>query len=64
MNGKVGVWDIPVSYEWLNGGPMRQELTVHATSKSPITIQMLQVNIWVPLLRSMMTTSIRSSDLL
>ena len=42
MNGKVGVWNIPVSYEWLNGGPMRQELTVHATSKSPITIQMLQ----------------------
>lgn len=42
MNGKVGVWNIPVSYEWLNGGPLRQELTVHATSKSPITIQMLQ----------------------
>lgn len=42
MNGKVGVWNIPVSYEWLNGGPMRQELTVHATGKSPITIQMLQ----------------------
>ncbi len=42
MNAKVGVWNIPVSYEWLNGGPMRQELTVHATSKSPITIQMLQ----------------------
>lgn len=39
---KIGVWNIPVSYEWLNGGPMRQELTVHATSKSPITIQMLQ----------------------
>lgn len=42
MNGKVGVWNIPVSYEWLNGGPLRQELTVHATGKSPITIQMLQ----------------------
>ncbi len=42
MNNKFGVWNIPVSYEWLNGGPMRQELTVHATSKSPITIQMLQ----------------------
>ncbi len=42
MNAKYGVWNIPVSYEWLNGGPMRQELTVHATSKSPITIQMLQ----------------------
>lgn len=42
MNSRHGVWNIPVSYEWLNGGPMRQELTVHATSKSPITIQMLQ----------------------
>lgn len=42
MNGKVGVWNIPCSYEWLNGGPTRQELTVHATSKSPISIQMLQ----------------------
>lgn len=37
-----GIWNIPVSYEWINGGPDRQELTVHATSKSPITIQMLQ----------------------
>ncbi|MDE6692435.1 MAG: hypothetical protein K2K05_03535 [Muribaculaceae bacterium] len=42
MNTRHGVWNIPVSYEWLNGGRMRQELTVHATSKSPITIQMLQ----------------------
>ncbi len=42
MNTRYGVWNIPVSYEWLNGGPMRQELTVHATSKSPITIQMIQ----------------------
>lgn len=41
-NSKYGVWNIPVSYEWINGGPDRQELTVHATSKSPITIQMLQ----------------------
>lgn len=41
-NNLMGVWNIPCSYEWLNGGPMRQELTVHATSKSPITIQMLQ----------------------
>ncbi|MBQ7869404.1 MAG: hypothetical protein IJ355_03615 [Prevotella sp.] len=42
MNTKYGVWNIPCSYEWMNGGPMKQELTVHATSKSPITIQMLQ----------------------
>lgn len=37
-----GLWNIPVSYEWINGGAERQELMVHATSKSPITIQMLQ----------------------
>lgn len=42
MNINSGVWNIPCSHEWLNGGPMRQELTVHATSKSPITIQMIQ----------------------
>lgn len=42
MNYTTGVWNIPCSHEWLNGGPMRQELTVHATSKSPITIQMIQ----------------------
>lgn len=42
MNNVMGVWNIPCSHEWLNGGPMRQELTVHATSKSPISIQMIQ----------------------
>ena len=41
-NNYYGLYNIPVSYEWLNGGCERQELTVHATSKSPITIQMLQ----------------------
>lgn len=41
-NGYYGLFNIPVSYEWINGGVERQELTVHATSKSPITIQMLQ----------------------
>lgn len=41
-NNYYGLYDIPVSYEWINGGCERQELTVHATSKSPITIQMLQ----------------------
>ena len=42
MNDKYGVWNIACSHEWANGGPMKQELTVHATSKSPISIQMLQ----------------------
>ncbi len=41
-DGYFGIWNIPVSYEWLNGGSERQELTVHATSKSPISIMMLQ----------------------
>lgn len=41
-NNYYGIYNIPVSYEWINGGCERQELTVHATSKSPITIQMLQ----------------------
>lgn len=42
MSENTGVWNIACSHEWVNGGPMKQELTVHATSKSPITIQMLQ----------------------
>lgn len=41
-NNEIGIWNIPCSYEWMPGGPMKQELTVHATGKSPITIQMLQ----------------------
>lgn len=41
MNANTGVWNIPCSREWMTGGPMKQELTVHATGKSPITIQML-----------------------
>lgn len=40
--GYWGLWNIPCSAEWMPGGPMKQELTVHATGKSPITIQMLQ----------------------
>ena len=41
-NGYYGIWNIPCSAEWYPGGPMKQELTAHATGKSPITIQMLQ----------------------
>lgn len=41
-NGYYGLWNIPCSQEWMPGGPMKQELTVHATGKSPISIQMLQ----------------------
>lgn len=39
---KIGVWNIACSHEWLNGGPTRQELTVHADTKSELTIQMIQ----------------------
>ena len=42
MNNNTGVWNIACSHEWINGGPMKQELTVHATSKSPISIMMIQ----------------------
>ena len=42
MSDGIGVWNIPCSYEWMPGGPTKQELTVHATKVSPITIQMLQ----------------------
>lgn len=41
-NNQIGLWNIACSHEWMPGGPMKQELTVHATGKSPITIQMLQ----------------------
>lgn len=41
-NNSIGFWNIACSHEWMPGGPMKQELTVHATGKSPITIQMLQ----------------------
>lgn len=41
-SSKYGVWNIPCSHEWLNGGPTRQELTVHADTKSELTIQMIQ----------------------
>ncbi len=42
MSGTEGVWAIPVSNEYMNGGPMKQELTVHTTSKTPLVLQMLQ----------------------
>ena len=31
MGDNVGIWSISPTEEWLNGGPMRQDLTVHAT---------------------------------
>ncbi len=42
MSDNSGIWAIPVSAEYVNGGPMRQELTVHTTTKTPLVLQMLQ----------------------
>lgn len=42
LSANAGVWAIPVSHEYVNGGPMKQELTVHATNKTPLVLQMLQ----------------------
>lgn len=42
MSNTNGLWAIPVSNEYMNGGPMKQELTVHATGKTPLVLQMLQ----------------------
>lgn len=40
--GSEGVWVISASDEYLNGGPMKQELMVHATNKTPLILKMLQ----------------------
>ncbi|MFG6687095.1 polysaccharide lyase family protein [Mariniflexile sp. HNIBRBA6329] len=42
MSNNEGVWAIAASNEYTNGGPMKQELTVHATNKTPLVLQMLQ----------------------
>lgn len=39
MGDHVGLWMITPSLEWLNGGPMRQDLTVHATNTTPIALR-------------------------
>lgn len=39
MGNNIGVWTIAPSVEWLNGGPMRQDLTVHATETTPIMLR-------------------------
>jgi len=38
----LGFWNIPCAKEWINGGPLRQELMVHTTNKTPLTLQMIQ----------------------
>lgn len=39
MGDHIGLWSISPSMEWLNGGPMRQDLTVHATDATPIVLR-------------------------
>lgn len=41
MSSNMGFWSIPVSPEYINGGPMRQELMVHSDTKSTLVLQML-----------------------
>ena len=36
MGDGIGAWLISPSVEWVNGGPQKQELTVHATDTTPI----------------------------
>ena len=42
MGDTIGVWVISASDEYLNGGPMKQELMVHATNKTPLVLKMFQ----------------------
>ncbi|NLW55507.1 MAG: hypothetical protein GX050_02605, partial [Firmicutes bacterium] len=37
-----GVWAISASDEYLNGGPLKQELMVHATDTTPLLLKMFQ----------------------
>ena len=41
-NNYTGIWVIPCSPEYINGGPMRQELTVHAATDAQILLMMMQ----------------------
>ncbi len=42
MGDTVGVWIISASDEYCNGGPMKQELMVEATTKTPLILEMFQ----------------------
>lgn len=42
MGDGVGAWLITPSFEWVNGGVGKQELTVHGDVKSPLILQMFQ----------------------
>lgn len=42
MGEDVGAWLITPSFDWVNGGVNKQELTVHGDDKSPLILQMFQ----------------------
>ena len=42
MSDHIGVWAIGCSMEYVNGGAMRQDLTVHSDIKSTLLLQMFQ----------------------
>lgn len=42
MGDNVGAWLITPSFEWVNGGVGKQELTVHGDNRSPLILQMFQ----------------------
>lgn len=42
MSDHIGVWAIGCSMEYVNGGPLRQDLTVHSDIKSTLLLQMFQ----------------------
>ena len=42
MGDNVGAWLITPSFEWVNGGVNKQELTVHGDVRSPLILQMWQ----------------------
>lgn len=42
MGDNVGAWLITPSFEWVNGGVNKQELTVHGDNRSPLILQMFQ----------------------
>lgn len=42
MGDQIGAWLITPSYEWVNGGVNKQELTAHGDNRSPLLLQMFQ----------------------
>lgn len=42
MGDNFGAWLITPSFEWVNGGVNKQELTVHGDNRSPLILQMFQ----------------------